>query len=77
MGKIEDICRRHGVKLVEAAFLFPLRHPAVLSVVPGGQTADEMRQNLEVAPAEIPEALGEELEVEGPMREGAPTGGWE
>lgn len=73
VGRIEAVCQRHGVALVAAAFQFPLHHPAVVSVIPGGQSADEMRQNLEVAAARIPPALWADLKAEGLMRPDAPT----
>ena len=72
--RIEDVCTRHDVRLVDAAFQFPLRHPAVVSVIPGGQTREEMESNLQAANAAIPEALWQELKKEGLMREDAPTG---
>lgn len=59
------ICESHGVTLTDAAFRFPLRHPAVVSVIPGSQTLAEMEGNLRAARAEIPEALWEELAAEG------------
>jgi D-threo-aldose 1-dehydrogenase len=53
------------VSLIEAAFQFPLRHPAVISVIPGSQTVAEMESNLRAARAEIPEALWEDLAAQG------------
>jgi D-threo-aldose 1-dehydrogenase len=73
VGRIEAVCRDHGVAMVEAAFRFPLRHPAVVSVIPGGQTQAEMAQNLEVAAATIPSALWDDLKAQGLMRQDAPT----
>ena len=72
--RIEAVCTRHGVRLIDAAFRFPLLHPAVLSVVPGGQGVDEMASNLAAARAAIPAALWDDLKAEGLMREDAPTG---
>ncbi len=74
VARIEAVCEAHDVRLIEAAFQFPLMHPAVLSVIPGGQSAAEMRRNLEVASAKIPPALWTALKAEGLMREDAPTG---
>jgi D-threo-aldose 1-dehydrogenase len=59
--------------MVDAAFQFPLRHPAVVSVVPGGQTVAEVEANLRAAGAEIPAALWAELKAEGLMRPDAPV----
>lgn len=73
VGKIEALCRDHGVRLVDAAFQFPLLHPAVVSVVPGGQSADEMSSNLAAASASIPAALWDDLKDRGLMHRDAPT----
>ena len=73
VAKIEAVCTRHGVRLVDAAFQFPLRHAAVVSVIPGGQGVAEMESNLAAARAEIPAALWADLKAEGLMRKDAPT----
>ena len=39
VARIQTVCEAHGVRMVEAAFQFPLAHPAVLSVIPGGQAS--------------------------------------
>ncbi len=74
VGRIEKLCRDHGVRLVDAAFQFPLRHPAVVSVIPGGQGVDEMAANRIAAAADIPPALWDALKTEGLMRPDAPVG---
>lgn len=73
VARIEAACTRHGVRLVDAAFQFPLRHPAVVSVIPGGQTVAEVEANLRAAGAAIPVALWAELKAEGLMRPDAPV----
>lgn len=70
---IEAVCVRHGVRLVDAAFQFCLGHPAVVSVIPGGQGPAEMTSNLEAAQAEIPAALWADLKEEGLLRPDAPV----
>ncbi|RVT81997.1 aldo/keto reductase [Rhodobacteraceae bacterium CCMM004] len=72
--RIETVCARHGVRLVDAAFQFPLMHPSVVSVIPGGQGVAEMEANARAAHAEIPAALWSDLKSEGLVREDAPTG---
>jgi D-threo-aldose 1-dehydrogenase len=74
VARIAAVCDRHGVRMVDAAFQFPLRHPAVVSVIPGGQGLAEMEANLAAARAEIPPALWAELKAEGLMRPDAPVG---
>lgn len=73
VARIEAVCARHGVRLVDAAFQFPLRHPAVVSVIPGGKNAAEVAGNLRAAAADIPAALWAELKAEGLVAGGAPV----
>ncbi|MEL6168722.1 MAG: aldo/keto reductase [Pseudomonadota bacterium] len=72
--RIEAICSSHGVRLIDAAFQFPLRHPCVVSVIPGGQGVAEMEGNLAASQAVIPAAVWAELKSEGLMRADAPVG---
>ena len=58
---IAEICARHRVSLPAAAVQFPLRHPAVVSVVVGTRTAEHVRSTIERYSAEIPEALWSDL----------------
>ncbi|MEQ8827300.1 MAG: aldo/keto reductase, partial [Parvibaculum sp.] len=73
VARIEAVCNRHEVRMVDAAFQFPLRHPAIVSVIPGGQGVAEVEANLKAATAEIPAALWAELKSEGLMRDDAPV----
>ncbi|MEM6713260.1 MAG: aldo/keto reductase [Pseudomonadota bacterium] len=73
VAKIEAVCAGHKVRLVDAAFQFALRHPAVVSVIPGGQGFAEMKSNFQAASADIPAALWDELKSEGLLREDVPT----
>ena len=43
---IADVCERHGVGLPAAAVAYPLRHPAVVSVVLGSRTAAHVDSNV-------------------------------
>ncbi len=70
---IQAVCEAHGVTLLDAAFQFPLLHPCVVSVIPGGQGVDEMTANLAAAEAEIPSALWSDLKSQGLMRDDAPV----
>jgi D-threo-aldose 1-dehydrogenase len=71
--RIEDVCDRHGVRMVDAAFQFCLRHPAVVSVIPGAQGVAEVAGNLRAASATVPAALWAELKAEGLLRGDAPV----
>ncbi len=70
---IEAVCESHGVRLIEAALRFPLLHPAVVNVLPGGQSVAEIRANRAVMDVAIPDALWAELKAQGLLRADAPT----
>ena len=73
VARIEAVCARHGVRMLDAAFQFPLRHKAVVSVIPGGQGVGEMRSNLAASQAVIPAAFWAEMKAAGLMRPDAPV----
>jgi D-threo-aldose 1-dehydrogenase len=73
VARIEAVCARHDVRLIEAALQFPLLHPSVVSVIPGGQSAAEVESNRAVLKKKIPEALWQDLKAEGLLRADAPT----
>jgi D-threo-aldose 1-dehydrogenase len=73
VAKLEAVCRRQGVKLVEAALRFPLMHPAVVSVIPGAAKPEEIALNMRTLQATIPPALWADLKREGLMRDDAPV----
>jgi D-threo-aldose 1-dehydrogenase len=73
VGRIEAVCKAHGVALVEAALRFPLGHPAVVSVIPGAQTPAEVERNAANLRAAIPAALWADLKSEGLLRRDAPV----
>ena len=71
-GALQAVCAAHGVRLVDAAFQFPLLHPAVVSIIPGGQGVAEMDSNLAAARAAIPTAFWLALKSEGLLQDDAP-----
>ncbi len=71
--KINAVCDRHGVPMVTAALQFPLHHPSVVSVIPGGQSVQEVKSNRAYLDIAIPAALWSDLKAEGLMRADAPT----
>ncbi len=73
VAEIEIVCTRHGVRMVDAAFQFCLRHPAVVSVIPGGQGVAEVDANLVATTAQVPQALWDDLKASGLMRADAPV----
>ena len=71
--QIEAVCQSHDVSMVEAAFQFPLLHPSVVTVIPGGQSVEQMKSNLAAASAVVPQDLWADLKKQGLMRADAPT----
>jgi D-threo-aldose 1-dehydrogenase len=71
--RIEAACKRHGVPLAAAALQFPLHHPLVASVIPGGFRPEHVTTNIAHMRHEIPSALWAELKQEGLIRKDAPT----
>jgi D-threo-aldose 1-dehydrogenase len=55
--ELENTCVRHGAPLKAAAVQFPLRHPAVASVLVGCRTPDEVEENVRLAELDIPSTL--------------------
>ncbi|HEY6918556.1 MAG TPA: aldo/keto reductase [Tabrizicola sp.] len=64
-ARLQAVCEAHGVRLVDAAFRFPLLHKATVSVIPGGQGLAEMESNVQAAKAQIPQALWQALADDG------------
>ena len=60
---IKAVCERHGVDMKAAALQFPLRHPAVKSVLTGCRSVVELDENVSLFHTQIPEALWEELDA--------------
>ncbi|RUY02217.1 aldo/keto reductase, partial [Mesorhizobium sp. M2A.F.Ca.ET.040.01.1.1] len=73
VARIEAVCKRHNVRLIEAALQFPLQHPSVMSVIPGGQRPSEVESNRALLDTKIPAALWADLKQQGLMRADAPT----
>ncbi len=70
---IAEVCERHGVTLPEVAIQFALGHPAVVSVVIGSRTAEQMTSNAAYFSAAIPPGLWAELKSSGLLDEEVPT----
>jgi len=72
-GRINAICRRHGVSLKAVAIQFPLGHPAVRTVLTGCRSVDELRENVEAFQAPVPPSVWEDLKAEGLLPAEAPV----
>lgn len=62
---IAAICREFGVTLPDAAVQYPLRHPAVVSVVLGTRTTQHLAGNLARLQTPVPAELWAELDASG------------
>ena len=71
--RIQDNCMAHSVDLKVAALQFPLLHPSVVAVIPGGKSTEEVIANGLNMNETVPSALWQELKAEGLLREDAPT----
>lgn len=60
-GRIHEVCEAHGVDVRAAALQYPLRHPAVASVIPGVWKVAEVTTNLDLINSDIPPALWDDL----------------
>ncbi|HTT10704.1 MAG TPA: aldo/keto reductase [Burkholderiaceae bacterium] len=75
VAAIEKVCIAHGVALRDAALQFPLLHPAIVCVIPGGVSPAEVRQNANSFSRPIPTALWRQLVADGLVRADAPIAG--
>ncbi len=62
---IADVCESHGVTLPDAALAFPLRHPAVVSVVVGAANFGHLADATDRYHRRIPDALWSDLAAAG------------
>ena len=70
---LKAVCASHGVSLPAAALQFVLAHPLVVSVIPGGQTVKETKQNAAVLDERIAPAFWKELKDRKLLHPRAPT----
>lgn len=73
VGRIERVCARHNVALPTAALHFALGHPAVATLVLGGQSPQEVERNVSALTIPVPSSLWAELKAEGLLDESAPV----
>jgi D-threo-aldose 1-dehydrogenase len=73
VARIDAVCRRHKIKLPQAALRFPLTHPAVVSVIPGAVSPQQVALNIKTLASTIPRSLWKDLKTEGLIDPRAPT----
>jgi D-threo-aldose 1-dehydrogenase len=73
VAQIEAICKKHKVKLAQAALRFPMYHKQVVSVIPGGVSPKEVALNVATLDAKIPKALWKDLKTAGLLHTNAPV----
>ena len=59
--RLEEACARHAVPLAAAAIQFPLRHPAVTSILVGARTPEEVAEDVRLLDHPVPDELWSEL----------------
>ncbi|NOJ43632.1 aldo/keto reductase [Bradyrhizobium australiense] len=64
VAQIQRVCDAHNVALPTAALHFALGHPAVASVVLGGQSPREVESNVTALSRKVPTALWADLKAE-------------
>ena len=75
VARIERVCAAHNVSIAAAALQFPLAHPQVFCIIPGGRTPEEVERAVETIGPRLPSALWDDLKTEGLVRADAPTPG--
>ncbi len=73
VSRVESVCGRHGVPLKAAALQFPLAHPAVAAIIPGGRSTAEVDENCRMVSHDIPSEFWDDLRSDGLIPESAPT----
>lgn len=63
VAALRDVCDGYGVPLAAAAIRFPIRHPAVTSVVIGAKTPEQLQQNVDWFGTELPDGLWSDLDA--------------
>ena len=63
--RLDEVCRRHNIPLKAAAYQFPLKHPAVTSVLTGARSKEELQENIDMFGVSIPDDFWAECVHEG------------
>ena len=69
----QTICDRYEVPIRAAALQFVVAHPAVVSVIPGPASMEEMTDNIRMTEHEIPPEFWADMKSEGLIGTGCPV----
>ncbi len=73
--RMREVCAYHGVTLTAAALQFPLGHPAVVSVLAGARSPQEVDANARAFNARVAPEVWDELKHEGLLDAEVPVPG--
>lgn len=73
LRRMQEVCTRHQVSISAAALQFPVGHPAVVAVIPGPESAQQVQSNLSLMRESIPSAFWHELKALNLLHADAPT----
>lgn len=73
VSRLESICDDHGVTLAAAALQFPLAHELVATVLPGVESAERVKQAMQLFAEPIPASFWSDLKAAGCILQEVPT----
>jgi D-threo-aldose 1-dehydrogenase len=73
VGRLERVCREHGVALSSAALQFPYAHKVIATVLMGARSAHEVHENAASFAQPLPAALWDALRANGLLHQAAPV----
>ena len=73
LRRYQTICDRYEVPIRAAALQFVVAHPAVVSVIPGPASMEEMTDNIRMTEHEIPPEFWADMKSEGLIGTGCPV----
>jgi len=75
VASLVEICKAHGVPIADAALQFIGAHPAVVSILTGAASVEEVKANVASFERPVPAALWKALKAERAINLDAPTPG--
>jgi len=75
LDTLNEACEAEGVSIQAAALQFPLAHKAVVTVVSGARTGEQITSNVKWFSEKIPASFWQTLKAKGLIADGAPIPG--